>query len=60
MALAEDGAWLGKGYGFAVPAEAAGLPQITMVHPLQLVAALPAVDGKVTVAASPGDLLLPR
>jgi 5-formyltetrahydrofolate cyclo-ligase len=53
VALAETGAWLGKGYGFTLPRHAAGRPAYAIAHPLMVVGTVPETDGVLAGYATP-------
>ena len=57
VALDHSGRYLTKGYGFRLPVEASTLPAATIVHPLQLIEALPQFDGRIDVYATPGKVM---
>lgn len=60
VAVADDGAWLGKGYGFALPAAAAGLPAVALAHPLQRVPRIATPDGRLALWATPDAVHVPN
>lgn len=57
VALSRDGRYLRKGYGFRLPVSSAMLPTATVIHPLQLVDALPESDGSVDLYGMPGGVV---
>lgn len=53
VALAPDGRYLGKGYGFVPPPAAAGLPRFALAHPLMVQAEVPEPEGVLAAYATP-------
>ncbi|CAN5884112.1 5-formyltetrahydrofolate cyclo-ligase [soil metagenome] len=57
VAVSAVGAGLGKGYGFGLPEQARGLPLFTLVHDLQVVAAVPEPEHDLTAFATPTEVV---
>jgi 5-formyltetrahydrofolate cyclo-ligase len=57
VALACDGRYVRKGFGFRLPERLATLPTATVIHPLQLVEQLPESDGDVDLYSTPAEVV---
>ena len=57
VAVAAAGGGLGKGYGFGLPGQARGLPSFTLVHALQVLAAVPEPEHALTAFATPAGVV---
>ncbi len=57
VALCPKGTWLGKGYGFRLPAEMAPLSAFALAHPLMVLNDLPEADGWLSAFATPEEVV---